>query len=551
MYFSTIGLTALEVSRTTVPSDGVQDAWDLLRHLLLTGKHLIMEPGKTYLVSRPLIMQPGQILFGNGATLKRAAQIPATTTITAITAFVTTTITVADASHFLVGMGITVSQGGVASELVHTIIAISGNQITVDTPFNVSYTGTTSVWQGYHLLKTVDDCRVFDLTLDGNRSNWVAGTTRFQQTADLALYGDRVVAERCRIVNSPGEACTLFTGDDVSVLGCFVNNANGNGIHLASCVHPVVSGCRVVGVNDDVTVGHADGCIISSNDVQDPTIVGNYCEDGICGVGSIDSAGNSHVTITDNTIRNCTGTGLDLVTGNNEATTNMVITGNRIYSSVKVSLQASVGATQFPARVLFANNLLEETYVQVYRSNNVVIHDNVLNGPTNVTNLAIEIHDCKDVVVHHNQINGFTYAVWTDGSRSENIAIDGNVCRGQQSRGIQANYAGGINVSVTRNVIMNAAGCAATYDGIVARDDCLVEGNQIKLAAAVAAHAGIYPKEGARVRANTILHGGATGSIIIDGGQTAATIVEDNYITMAVTDGTSGTATLAGNRVVT
>lgn len=539
-----------DASAWNVPGDGVTDATDELLALIAKGDAITLEAGATYLVSRPLILQAGQILYGNGATIKRAAQVAATTTTTTITAAVTTTITVASAAGFVVGMGITVAQGGTASELVHTITAISGNQITVDTPYNQSFSGTTNVWQGQHLLKTATGVRVFDLTLDGNRAAWVGGTTRFQQTVDLALYGDRVVAERCRIINSPGEACTLFTGDYVSILNLSVLNANGNGVHLADCLHPVVEGCRIIAVNEDTTVGHADGCIIASNGVQDAVIHGNYCEDGICGIGSFDSALNSHVTITDNEIRACTGTALDLVTGINEATTNMVISGNRIYDSVKVHLSGVVSATLFPARVLFANNLLENTYMQVYRSNNVVIGGNIFNAPANTTNLMVEVHDCKGVAVHSNQIIGGDYAVWSDGSRSENLSVHHNTCTGQRSRAIQMNFAGAPNVGVRGNQIANAAGCAATYDGIAGRDECLIEGNQIRLAAGVAANAGINAIEGSRTRANTVIHGGATYSIRIPGGQTAATIVEDNYVTAAVSDGTGGVATVAGNRVI-
>ncbi len=531
-----------------VPGDGVTDATDALLALIARGDPITLEAGATYLVSRPLVLLPGQILHGNGATIKRANQIPPTTTTTAISSGVTAAITVASAANFRVGMGITIEQGGVYSPYPHIITSIVGNVITVDLPFVGVFTGTKNVYQGYHLIKTADDCAIRDLVIDGNRANW--SFYRFEQTTDIGIYGDRNRISECHIHDSAGEAVTVFAGDYPHFVSLFIDNTNGNGIHLAQTAYPLVAFCQVIGVNLDTSVGHADGCIIASNNVSDATIVGNYCQQGISGIGSFDSALNSHVTICDNTIRDCTGTGLDLVTGSDEATTNMVITGNRIYGSVKVALQGVFGATQFPGRTVFADNLLENTYLQVYRCNNVAVHDNIVNGPANVTNIAIEVFDCKDVSVHHNQLVGFDVGVTTDGSRSENIAIEQNILRGQRSRGLFSNFAGGVNVSIEQNRILNAAGCQSSYDAIIGRDECKIEGNQIRLAAGVAAHSGIYAKEGARVRANTVIHGGATASIITDGGQTAATIIEDNYISLAVTDN-SGAATLAGNRIIT
>ena len=92
--------------------DGVTDDTNALLAAFNAGYNIALTPGKTYLHRRTLQMNTnGTTLYGNGATLKRAAQATSTTTTT-ITANVTTSITLASAANIQVNDQIVIEQGG-------------------------------------------------------------------------------------------------------------------------------------------------------------------------------------------------------------------------------------------------------------------------------------------------------------------------------------------------------------------------------------------------------------------------------------------------------
>src|SRR5437588_11242634 len=86
--------------------DGKTDDTLAIRQALATGQSVRFTRGKTYLYSGQLVPQPGQVIYGNGATLKRRTQFQTVTSTTIISGS-TTEIDVADPSGLATGMDMT------------------------------------------------------------------------------------------------------------------------------------------------------------------------------------------------------------------------------------------------------------------------------------------------------------------------------------------------------------------------------------------------------------------------------------------------------------
>lgn len=537
---------------SSVPTDGVTDATAALQAVAALGGPISLKAGATYLLSGGLTLSAGQTLRGNGATLKRAAQF-STTTTTAITANVTNTITVADASGFSVGQTISVINGTSYDQSNRIIQSIVGNVITTTTAFNLSggagagsVSGTTTVFVSFHVLTMGSDSRLFDLKIDGNRSNWT--NYRWEITKGIVTNGDRCLISGCYLNNSPGEGIYLTGGDYHRVRDCWVTNANGNGVHLSGTTHPLVSGCRVDTVNLDTNTGHADGCIIWSNSIVDGTISNCYMANGIAGVGSIDSSDNSDVTITGNTIRSCTYAFEGICPQTNPA--RVLFEGNRVYSC---GLSGNTGfqwgntngtPTVWPNQLIARGNLFYQTHVSLLACQDTLFEGNIFDLTGSTTAIALLIDNCQGITVRGNKFLGGGYAVYIQTAGTRDILVEGNQCSLQQTTALREQTASLTNVRIQANTVYNDDTAASGFDGILARDGCHIFGNSVQI---TKGHAGIYPQNGAIVEHNVVRITTATYSIRADGGTTTV-ICKDNSCTSAPSNG--GTNTFTNNATI-
>ncbi|WP_026606745.1 hypothetical protein [Methylocapsa acidiphila] len=304
--------------------DGVTDDSNALLAALATGNSMALSTGKTYLVSKSLILnqayytgQPGkpQHLYGHGATLKRAAQF-STTFTTTITAGVTKQITVADASGFEVGQSICILNGSTYDNVTgnNVITEISGNLITFASTFGISASGTTSAYLSFYLLQLFDGCTVRDLEIDGNASNYTFN--RWEVTIDIYSRGYNNVVQTCFIHDSPGDAIQegqteLASSNPVDSGNRYIHNKicniNGNGIHFSGSISPLVEGNHIENTNlQGAVVGHSGGNICFSAFIRDARIINNYLGAGVSGVGLFQTANSIGTLIRGNIIRNST-----------------------------------------------------------------------------------------------------------------------------------------------------------------------------------------------------------------------------------------------------
>ncbi|MEA2391208.1 MAG: Right handed beta helix region [Solirubrobacteraceae bacterium] len=445
---------------------GDPDDTNAINGALATGSRVMLTRGKTYVVSSPLNMtRAGQVLDGNGARLKRANQ--------------------------------------------------SGS-----TEWNTIYISAS-------------DCRVRDLEIDGNKTNYP--TANWATTAEIRVEagGDRAVIERCHIHDFPGEGIQQGNSDDVAVIGNVLVDGNGNGIHYGSGGR-VYKGGQVLyntvkNVNGNPAVGHADGCVVLSDGVGDFVVHGNYLENGISGVGSIDSTDNLDLTITCNTIRAMTGTAIEGDNPPGAASTNVLVEGNRIYDSGSIAItQQRLSSSVFPARWTVRGNLLWNTTIHGNYALWQIIEGNVFAGG-GASATYIDMAGPKYLTIADNQFDGGQTGV-NVGDAFDTVAIKRNVFVGQSSRAVNVYSGGGVRMSIAANVIRDAGDRGISLGA----DRAAVRGNDVLMSSG---GAGILVGSNYNaVTANTVRVGKASNSIQIASGATA-NVVHENQSDKAITDG--------------
>lgn len=464
------------------------------------GGTIALMPGVTYEISAELLPLARQKIFGNGAVIKKRAQI-VTTTTTAITANATLVITLTDASALRVGMQVAFAQQGVARTALNygttlsrtrKITAISGNTITLDgAPDISSASGATCFLAFASCNPLVSDVSVVDVTFDGNRANW--SYCRWEVIAE-ALTGSltvNVIYDRCRFQEFPGEGVTLY-GNAPIVDKCYFKSGSGNGVHFSGCIGARVTSNQFEDLNLDTSIGHPDGAVAWSLGHSDCHVIGNVMLRCMAGVGGLDQALSSHAIIALNTIRDCIWFGINLGGGishitidtnhiyncgptsggtvvspsgfnagpdrggiyfENVSGTDIVVKGNKIAGcSVYMSLNTASRRTSVFDNIVdgslliagdhakFAGNLITGPF-KVAGSKNITISHNLIYAPGNTTDLMLSLYstaDYENVDVSHNGIVGGAYGISFGSSVTglRNVSVDHNNLYDQTTRGI-------------------------------------------------------------------------------------------------------------------
>lgn len=522
--------------------DGVTDDMDALQAAVATGKAVRLRGDATYLTSGGLTLAPGQRLDGQGATIKRAPQV-STTTTTTITANLTTTITVADATPFKVGQDIVVLNSGTFDTNPRTITDVTGNDITVSSRFGITASGTTSVYLAFTVLTLTGDGHASDLRIDGNKAAWTFN--RWQTTREVVTRGKRNVIERVYSNNAPGEGCVLF-GDHTTLRDVWFTDLNGNGVHFSGASNPVVNRVTVINGNLDTNVGHADGGIILSNLVSHATITNCYVESCISGIGSIDSDDNSDVTIIGNTVVSCPTYGMDLV-ASQQAHGRIVMTGNRFYDCGPVRIaNTNSTPTAHPHKMILSGNIFKATPLRVDRTANVSIDSNVFDMAGATTGTTLALLGNVGLTVSANQFIGGAYGITANGDTDLHIA-GGNRFDGQHTSAVNITTDTS-TVTIGGIYVTNDATASTSYNGVILRSGHSIRGATFNLTRGRCA---IYPQSGAVVKDCEVRHGAATYSVRCDNGSVGIQMLY-NGVTAPINDASAvGNNTVVGSYTLT
>jgi hypothetical protein len=459
---------------------------------IASGKNITFRAGATYVTSNTLFLNAGQIVYGNGATIKRATPV-STTTATTIVNGVTTAITVASTAGMVVGQRYSVLQpgalGGTFDRSSHVIATIVGSVVTFGDALTVDLTGTTQVYQCWNSFQfsASGGCKVTNLTFDGNQSNWTYA--RWSTTMEVNQLGDYTVVEKCYFVNIPGDA-VIAGGTGPRIVDCWFYNCDGNATHWSGARHGVVDRCWAKNINLDTNVGHGYGAYIWSADNQDCAILNSYAENAICGMAYPLQTDDSRVTIMGCTARNCTTYGIAVnVSTSTESPTDVLIVGNQIntcVTGIRIA-QTQFPATAFPTRYVIANNTFignTTNAIRCLETVNTSITGNTITHAGTSANYAVFLNDCIDLVFGENVVEGGDYGCWVQASNSltANVTIRSNFM-GQAFGAVVFTTANMLNVSAKGCTISNTVSADSTYIGISCAGKAQAMGNSLYLLA--------------------------------------------------------------------
>lgn len=513
--------------------------------------------GKTYRLTSGIRPLSAQTWIGYGSKLKRCNQITDTTSTNITVGPSSTVLTVTNASQWAVGMQVAVFNGALYDTHNHNIIAVGTNTITIDTAFTQAFASGGTIVSSFNVIDgvSVPNVKIYGLEVDGNKSNNTS-LVKWELTNDIYMSGcDYLSVQDCYVHDSQCEGIQ-FGGTTSTVSNNTVLNTNGNGIHYSGIGGGVaafnyVKNCNLAGAG----AGHVDGCIIFSDNTNDSFICNNYCENGVCGVGSIDTDNNSSVVIQGNIIKSCTVNAIEgifpTISGGR-----VTITGNLIYDSVNIKIQntGSMSGGVGPYNWIIANNYLQNTTIFVQRAFNITVSGNQLNTPANTTGQGIYFYDVKCGLISGNQVLGYAYGIYIDGSGGaliESNQVSNNILKNQLTSAIFINDASGRTVVCDGNTIQTDASYAsASYAGISMKNNTFAINNTFDLLSGqygILCPNGAASTNGALVQGNIIRSTGITASIRCNGGS-INNLISYNFVQQAISN--AGTNTLTGNQTI-
>lgn len=515
---------------------------------------VIWPRGHTFVTSRKLVAHAGQTWYGYGATIKRIDAITATTTDEVPGGSAPHTVPVDDASAFEVGMQVCLTDGTKLESTSHNIIAIEGNTITLDTTMATSFPPGSTLYTAFNLVSSPnkDKTTYLGLTLDGNRANNQVGK-RWETGASMRVSGRQVVVRDCFFLDAQADAL-IADGDNTVLENNYIVDSEGNGIHVGISTHLRIVGNYVINANlGGDSVGHADGGIVASNDVHDAYIAGNYVENAKSGIGAWDSTDNSRLICTGNTFRDCTTAyAIDVFLPINTSCGQLTFTDNHFYDCGPVkfhSVNSGATDTTAPNRIIFANNYLENTKIEIGNAFDVVVSDNI-QFFADTTSIAITIYQGGRIQVLNNLIKGGYRALYQSGATNL-LLISTNTAYNQSSYGINIGDGSGIGARITNNTVASGPDSGASWFGIRASNGSDVSGNRVEgdaVAVGIYAPNGGEASNGAFIRNNVILL--TSGYPISMGVGSQKNIVTGNIVNQSIRDLGSPNNTVQGNVTV-
>lgn len=574
--------------------DGIADDTNALLAAFATGLDVSLLKTATYLVRGELTLQNYRTLYGNGATIKRKAQVSSTTTTDVAPG--TTQYVLASSVGFEVGMHVAFADSTVAQNALVAgtslsdnnpkITAINGNTITLDTGPLVTFTATANVYSVSRGILLGVGSQILDLVIDGNKSN--IAWNRWEVQNEIYQEGSRhrTTIARCYFHDIPGD-CYQMRGNYNTIQDCVFENVNGNGIHMAAAVNPIVAKNRFINCNlNTTTIGHITGAITFSSTITYALILGNYVDNAYAGVGGINSNDSKHV-VADNIIKNTTlfgiegdggATSVDII--NNQlydcgpvGATNggifvrstagpVAVLGNRLTNCnmnlVAASNVLASGNTLSNGRIILNtlsysmvrdNILLHPTVtnaIDVSAGTSVAIQGNTIDLSGDTTLLAINVSSATDYTISGNTIIGGHGAISATSTAGLDVIIKDNKCYGQSDTGITAGSATG-RFQVTGNAVYCTAASAGTWFGInITGLGVVCTRNLVNQVGGVASR-GIRINAAAIVNGNTVLGTYSGFSIQINPASTSSSVT-NNLIASNLSD--LGTTTQLSNNTV-
>ncbi len=298
-------------------------------------------------------------------------------------------ISIADLAGFETGRGVYVASKNQRyfQGVCATILNTRSNYFTLSRSMNADITVADGgfaatafpVVSGYDL----EDARVEDLAVDGNRAENPTKVDGCRAAGILLYRGDHCVISNCIVRDFNGDGISFQQSNDVTVENCVVEHCAGLGLHPGSgSQRPTVLRCRATANGEDglffcwrVRGGVAEGNVLENNDgwgisighkdsdnfVRSNTVVGNKLG-GVLWRAELESMAAHRITFENNLVRDNHGSGL-FVDG---ATRGTIIRRNTIEDTgvglqkVGIQLGRHAGAVVLDANSVKAQTLLQD-----------------------------------------------------------------------------------------------------------------------------------------------------------------------------------------------
>ena len=461
-------------------TDDTEAIIDALEYARANGKALYFPVG-TYLTRKGLVLTDNMRITGEpNAVLKSASAVldggghTLQTYLTANASAGDTVITVANTAGLVVGQEITigsVSYGASYMETFADIVAVDGNDITIDTSRftadgsnsglrNATSSGTSSyVLTDFSLIKTVmtksaENIIVENITLepcsnmDEPHIYTISPISQTRQMPNAPQKNFRVY--NVTVLESAHDGISVQGSGEIEVIGCRVYNQKHKGIHWGtSCDMVRVENNYVYGCGsaryEDFSDYQGSGAMFFCSNNHRVIITGNHIENCYKGIYGFNYQGNGEVdsdtVIANNTFKNCTLYGLMLRGG-----LRAVVNGNNFVgfkgTATPIYVEQDSG---FPLRAsVISNNTIggfDENYsgthaIHITGAKDLVISGNVISGLYDKSAIQKNIVDtspnCCDIVV----------------TGSEKVMISGNVTDGS----INVSDSGNVNCVKANNI---------------------------------------------------------------------------------------------------
>lgn len=325
---------------------------------------ICLDPGRTYNVWGGIRCLSGQKVIGNGATIKRKAQVSSAyvsssaNNVSFVTTFVSAShkyIRVSNAALFSVGAIVCLTNNDGAGDGYSTgyyatpptvnytdsarIIEVntSTNTITLERALTTKYTagGGTPALNDTGATYLATSCALFyvgnfdstltkgawasrgsdiyidDVIFDGNRANQ-SKAMWWDIANDIWACCDNLRVRGCKFINSMGDSI-VFSGYGAKINDNYFSTLSGNATHPSDwdgsngCVDAVISRNYAKTTNIDLTIGHATGCYTFSNNCLGIVYSDNNIDgSGSWGVGGGFNSTDAEASAVGNIIRNCT-----------------------------------------------------------------------------------------------------------------------------------------------------------------------------------------------------------------------------------------------------
>lgn len=502
---------------------------------------IVFPSGFTFVLVAALNPQAGQQLWGYGAILQTQDQV-ATTTSTALVSGVTNVIEVASVAGLSVGMDIVVENGGTYDQSSRRISDITGTTLTLTTAVGITAAAGSNVRSAFYLmLSNLDGIGIYGFNLDGNRANNAWG--RWENTGGIRMGGDDL---RIRDVNSDQSAGEGFTvgGASMEIRDCHATNLSGNGFHLSGTSNFRVIGCFVFNCNLDVTVGHADGGIILSDDVTFGHFLG--CEvdtTPLAAYGSIDQNDNTDLLYEGCIGRNATANAVEATCPLDTASKRISFKNCQFYSCGPFLVQQTNNvSTDFPTSWSIEDCDFHDTIIRFDRATDAHVRGNLVDSEGDAASILVLFNGCKESDIADNRTVGGERGIYlaTTGTHNcEDCTVRDNRVRDFATRGIIVEAGSTLRINVFDNTVQSAAANAVI--GIQCRDRNVCRGNYVEVPVANAV--GIETADDMVCQSNTVRMGGAAGALSIRAfGGTSGYFIVNNQVNPAVTNGGTGTA---------